>query len=189
LRQSLKRCVKDQDLYTTLLTRLDTDQLAAFIDQIEDHQGEDISASCAAKLIQLATALLHQQTPTLTVTPSVTPSTQHLSVRAVCSSNPDTTRLWQVSNPGPDVVAFTWNLADPSQQGGAGVVLQATDSGSGVTFVQAQTESGNMIMQVYVGGFLQDSQPSTNRACATATPSPTPSAKPRLAPTFVPSRK
>jgi pimeloyl-ACP methyl ester carboxylesterase len=90
---------------------------------------------------------------------------QKLRLTALCSPNPASYRVWQVSNPNPYPLNFTWELYGGVTQSGQGLVPAAIGSAPGTVTFQTQTENGANTTRIFVNGRLQDTAPSNATPC------------------------
>jgi hypothetical protein len=90
---------------------------------------------------------------------------QKLKLTALCSPNPASYRVWQVSNPNPYALNFTWELYGGVTQSGQGVAPAAAGITPGMVTFQTQTENGANTARIFVNSKLQDTAPSNATPC------------------------
>src|SRR5262249_31547838 len=105
-------------------------------------------------------------TPTATNTPTPTPTAtatqparfKPLNLSALCTPNPRSVRVWQVSNSNPFPVNFSWILLiSPTHQEGSGVVPAASGGHAGTTtFFTTHVDPALDIAVLFANGDLQD---------------------------------
>lgn len=92
--------------------------------------------------------------------------TNTLQLIPVCSPDPTRVRVWQVLNPNPPALDFTWELGDTSQVGSSTVPGGTADAPGQITFQTTTIEGANTAL-LLVNGVLNDIKLSTNDVCAT----------------------
>lgn len=118
----------------------------------------------------------HTPTPTDTEVPTNTPEPtdtpddclpdewQNLQLRHLCSPDPDSYRVWEVTNLNGANTDFTWEVISTGQSG-AGSVPGATCDGPGVTTFTTVTEHSSNQTRILVAGDEQDRRHSTDEQC------------------------
>jgi hypothetical protein len=88
VRQQITACVKDEGVQNSLLVKLNSNQLRSLINELAAQTGKKIDASCAARLIQLTTALLTDPTGT----PDPANVNEHKPVDSNCPGKGNTSK-------------------------------------------------------------------------------------------------
>jgi uncharacterized repeat protein (TIGR01451 family) len=83
-----------------------------------------------------------------------------LDLISLCSNNPGAYRVWQVSNPNPIPVTFTWEIL------GGGPTGSNTASAWGSVVFTTPTQGGTNNMRILVAGSQQDSDNSNSTPCS-----------------------
>ncbi len=127
-------------------------------------------------------------TPYPTQEPNAIPSAvapdQPLILTALCSEAPAAEWVWQVTNPNPNKVLFTWQFDHAPDQGGVLPVDGTQTGGSNKVVFYTNIVPGANALSIFVNGVLQDTKPANRSLCPTPTVTPTltPSATPLVQP-------
>ncbi len=105
-------------------------------------------------------------TPTSTPTEGCAPPGDYrpLHLESLCSPDPDSYRVWSVTNANFESIDFTWAVHGSGQSGG-GTVGAATCSGSTSTTFTTAAEAGSNTVSIFVSGVRQDTAPSHGGTC------------------------
>lgn len=89
---------------------------------------------------------------------------EKLRLTSVCSTNPDQTRRWRVTNNNNVPVQFTWDVYNTGQSG------TNTVPANSVIFFETTTVPGPNTTRIFVNGVQNDVKASSGAKCPEPTP-------------------
>jgi hypothetical protein len=107
---------------------------------------------------------------TASVSPIAVPPLKPLQLRALCSPNPRIQSSWQVLNPNPYPVTFSWIVQSAAtSQAGQRTVTAMGGGALGTLSFNAFSENPGVLMRIFVNDQLQAMSLSNNQPCQPAT--------------------